>query len=81
MCGLRKNRGSTHQATAGCQEPAQGRYRSRVEDVKTLDPIMVTAPLIRSEVPLVDPVNELTGDDLRVQVQGNLARRFSSSSA
>ncbi|MEW6037028.1 MAG: TonB-dependent receptor [Pseudomonadota bacterium] len=42
--------------------------------VHTLDPLMVTAPLIRSEVPLVDPVNELTGDDLRTKVQGNLGK-------
>jgi iron complex outermembrane receptor protein len=60
--------------TAGTQAQTPADDGEAVQQVKTLDPIMVTAPLIRSEVPLVDPVNELTGDDLRVKVQGNLGK-------
>lgn len=56
------------------KNPPKADTEAESKTVKTLDPIMVTAPLIRSEVPLVDPVNELTGDDLRVQVQGNLGK-------
>lgn len=41
-------------------------------EAQALSPVMVTAPLQRSEVPLVEPVNELSGDDLRAQVSGTI---------
>ncbi len=66
------DKGGSNTAGRNAQTPVDN--AETAPQVKTLDPIMVTAPLIRSEVPLVDPVNELTGDDLRVKVQGNLGK-------
>ena len=42
------------------------------DQAQALAPIMVTAPLQRSEVPLVDPVNEMSGEDLRTHVTGTI---------
>ena len=59
--------GSVTIALADAAKQAQGE-----DNTQALSPIMVTAPLQRSEVPLVDPVNELSGEDLRTHVGGNI---------